>query len=110
MVKPPPPAPSQDLENTASPPPVAQAAAPPAPAPVALPPKIGISTQPLRRPTEKITIEIPGYLATALRHEGVERRTTARTLIMMGLKALGFEVHEQDLVPDGRRARSKRGA
>ena len=58
--------------------------------------------------TEKITVELPGYLATALRREGLERRTTARTLVMMGLKALGFEIDEKDLVPDGRRARPKR--
>ncbi len=58
--------------------------------------------------TEKITVELPGYLAAALRREGLERRTTARTLVVMGLKALGFEVDEKDLVPDGRRARPKR--
>ncbi len=58
--------------------------------------------------TEKITVELPGYLAAALRREGLERRTTARTLVIMGLKALGFEVDEKDLVPDGRRARPRR--
>ena len=77
--------------------------------PVSLPPKIGIRTEPLRRPTEKITVELPDYLAAALRREGLERRTTARTLVVMGLKALGFEVEDQDLIPDGRRARPKRG-
>ena len=88
-----------------------KAAVTPFPAsPVSLPPKIGIRTLPVRRPTEKITVELPDYLAAALRREGLERRTTARTLVVMGLKALGFEVDDQDLIPDGRRARPKRGA
>jgi hypothetical protein len=57
--------------------------------------------------TEKITVELPTYLTTALRREGAERRITTRTLVMMGLQALGFEVDERDLVPDGRRTRSR---
>ncbi len=65
----------------------------------------GLRPEPPRRITEKITVELPDYLAAAVRREGLERRTTARTLVIMGLKALGFEVDEQDLIPDGRRAR-----
>jgi hypothetical protein len=57
--------------------------------------------------TEKITVELPAYLSAALRREGAERRITTRTLVMMGLQALGFEVHEEDLIPDGRRTRSR---
>ncbi len=57
--------------------------------------------------TEKITVELPTYLSAALRREGAERRITTRTLVMMGLQALGFEVHEEDLIPDGRRTRSR---
>ena len=86
------------------------AATPFSASPVSLPPKIGIRTLPVRPPTEKITVELPAYLAAALRREGLERRTTARTPVVMGLKALGFEVEDQDLIPDGRRARPKRGA
>ena len=59
--------------------------------------------------TEKVTVELPAYLTAALRREGAERRITTRTLVMMGLQALGFEVNEQDLVPDGRRTRSRSG-
>jgi hypothetical protein len=59
--------------------------------------------------TEKITVELPTYLTAALRREGAERRITTRTLVMMGLQSLGFEVNEQDLVPDGRRTRSRSG-
>ena len=87
-----------------------EAVAPSSASPVSLPPKFGIRTLPVRRPSEKITVELPDYLAAALRREGLERRTTARTLVIMGLKALGFEVEDQDLVPDGRRARPKRSS
>jgi hypothetical protein len=58
-------------------------------------------------PNEKITVELPAYLTAALRREGVERRITTRTLVMMGLQALGFDVRDQDLIPDGRRTRSR---
>ena len=87
-----------------------EAVAPFPASPAALPPKFGIRTLPVRRLTEKITVELPDYLAAALRREGLERRTTARTLVIMGLKALGFEVEDQDLIPDGRRARPKRSS
>jgi hypothetical protein len=115
MVKPEtPPAPAGAVshENPVHAPPSAgTAAVSPFPAsPMSLPPKIGIRTLPARRPTEKVTVELPDYLAAALRREGVERRTTARTLVIMGLKALGFDVEDQDLIPDGRRARPKRGS
>ena len=115
MVKPEtPPAPASAVnhENAATAPLSAgkEAVAPSPASPVSLPPKFGIRTLPVRRPSEKITVELPDYLAAALRREGLERRTTARTLVIMGLKALGFEVEDQDLVPDGRRARPKRGS
>ncbi len=110
MVKPqPPPAPgtASSGENPARVPqaPAQTAASPPQPA---LPPPIDLRLKPPRRQTEKITVELPTYLASALRRAGLERRTTARTLVIMGLKALGFEVDEQDLIPDGRRTRPKR--
>jgi hypothetical protein len=57
---------------------------------------------------EKITVELPTYLTAALRREGAERRITTRTLVMMGLQALGFEVQQQDLIPDGRRTHSRK--
>jgi len=115
MVKPEtPPAPASAVNHenpaTAPLPAVKEAVAPSSASPVSLPPKFGIRTVPVRRPSEKITVELPDYLAAALRREGLERRTTARTLVIMGLKALGFEVEDQDLIPDGRRARPKRGS
>ncbi len=68
-----------------------------------------LNITPLPTPvTEKITVELPFYLASALRREAAERRITARTLVIMGLQSLGFHVDEQNLIPDGRRVRSKR--
>lgn len=62
---------------------------------------------PVRAAFEKLTIELPRYLADALRRAAVEQRTTARHLVMLALKKDGFEVQDSDLVPDGRRARAK---
>lgn len=108
MVKPQPhPAPAVSSENSDRMP-QTPAHGDPSPAQPPLPPKIDLRLTPPRRQTEKITVELPSYLASAVRRAGVERRTTARTLIVMGLQALGFEVDEQDLIPDGRRARPRR--
>lgn len=63
--------------------------------------------EPVRAPLEKLTIELPAYLADALRREAAGRRTTARHLVMRALRNDGFEVDEADLVADGRRARAK---
>jgi hypothetical protein len=62
---------------------------------------------PERAAPEKLTIELPRYLADALRRTAAEQRTTARHLVMLALKRDGFEVDDADLVPDGRRARGK---
>jgi hypothetical protein len=64
--------------------------------------------EPERTATEKLTIEIPCYLADELRREAlVNRRTTVRHVVMTALKKDGFRVDDADLVPDGRRARGK---
>lgn len=63
--------------------------------------------EPVRAPLEKLTIELPAYLADALRREAAGRRTTARHLVMRALRNDGFEIEEADLVADGRRARGK---
>lgn len=66
-----------------------------------------VPAMPERAAIEKLTIELPRYLADALRRAAVEQRTTARHLVMLALRKDGFEVQETDLVPDGRRARAK---
>jgi len=72
-------------------------------------PKFAIPEAPASpdRALEKLTIELPRYLADALRRAAVERRTTARHLVMLALRTDGFAVEDRDLVPDGRRARGK---
>lgn len=66
-----------------------------------------IPAVPDRPALEKLTIELPRYLADAVRRAAVEQRTTARHLVMLALRKDGFQVEDSDLVPDGRRARSK---
>lgn len=63
--------------------------------------------QPMRAPLEKLTIELPDYLADALRQDAAARRTTARHIVMLALRNNGYRVDDADLVPDGRRARAK---
>jgi hypothetical protein len=62
---------------------------------------------PVRSPLEKLTIELPNYLMDALRRSALDERTTVRHVVMLALKAKGFELLEPDLVPDGRRQRDK---
>lgn len=68
---------------------------------------LDVAAMPERAVLEKLTIELPRYLADALRRAAVEQRTTARHLVMLALRNDGFDVQEADLVPDGRRVRSK---
>jgi hypothetical protein len=56
---------------------------------------------------EKITVEIPTYVADQVRRRAFEERSSARYLVLQGLKKLGFDVDSADLVPNYRRSRSK---
>lgn len=56
---------------------------------------------------EKLTIEVPDYLMDALRRAAVDGRTTVRHRVMQALRADGFEIADADMVPDGRRSRSR---
>ena len=60
-----------------------------------------------RASLEKLTIELPSYLADAMKREALDRRTSVRHLVMLALKKAGFEIASCDLVADGRRTRSK---
>lgn len=75
--------------------------------PAALPQPALAGSLPERAAPEKLTIELPRYLADAIRRAAAEQRTTARHLVILALRAQGFEVDDADLVPDGRRARGK---
>ena len=106
------------VPNLVRPPPAPAAKAPAAPAnepsrdPLALPkppePAAGApAPEETLPPIEKLTIEIPGYLAQALRRDCAERRVTNRYLVLLGLQAIGYAVEPADLVPDLRRPRYK---
>lgn len=58
-------------------------------------------------PIEKLTIELPDYLADALRRTALDRKSSARHVIMAALQKDGFKIAAVDLVPDGRRARRR---
>lgn len=66
-----------------------------------------VAPVPVRAPLEKLTLELPGYLAVALRRDAAERRMSARHIVMLALKDAGYAIDDADLVPDGRRARGK---
>jgi hypothetical protein len=57
--------------------------------------------------SEKITVDIPVYVAEQVRRRAFEERSSARYLVLQGLKKLGFEVDNADLVPNYRRTRSR---
>ena len=57
--------------------------------------------------SEKITIDIPAYVAEQVRRRAFEERSSARYVVLLGLKKLGIEVDNADLVPNFRRTRSR---
>ncbi len=65
--------------------------------------KIAVAVEPDGEGTRRISVDMPIYLAEQIRRRVFEERTSARYYILTGLKALGFEVRDSDLVPDARR-------
>jgi hypothetical protein len=59
------------------------------------------------RPQEKLTVELPGYLMDAMKQEALNRRTSVRHLVMIGLQKMGLAISPEDLVPDARRSTNK---
>lgn len=70
-------------------------------------PLIAATDQPVRAPLEKLTLEVPGYLAVALRRDAAERRMSVRHIVMLALQHAGYVIEGVDLIPDGRRARGR---
>ena len=66
-----------------------------------------IDAAPIRAALEKLTIEVPSYLADAMKRAALDRRTSVRHVVMLALKDAGFAIAAADLVPDGRRSRGK---
>ncbi len=50
------------------------------------------------------SIDVPISLAEELRRRAFEERASARHFILTGLKAIGFNVRDSELVPDARRS------
>jgi hypothetical protein len=61
------------------------------------------STPASRDRSEKLSIELPRYLARAMRMQAVEKDTTVRYIVMEALAASGFAIEPADLVVHGRR-------
>lgn len=63
---------------------------------------------PLRAPMRKFTVELPNYVIDAVHARTVQARphVTARYVVLEGLKAIGIEVKDEDMVHDGRRTRA----
>jgi hypothetical protein len=70
-------------------------------------PSAPVAVNEVRATLEKLTIEVPVYLADAMKRQALDRRTSVRHVVMLALKKAGFEIAACDLVPDGRRTRVK---
>ena len=68
--------------------------------------KLAFASIPRRKTSEKLTMELPGYLIDDLKQEAVNRRTTARHLVMLALQSVGFHIDPADLVPYAPRRKS----
>jgi hypothetical protein len=65
------------------------------------------ATVPAPVPVERISVDLPTYLGTAMRVRVAEEGTTMRFLVMQGLQALGFKIDPSDFISDGRSMRGK---
>lgn len=54
---------------------------------------------PSRRPQQKLTIRIPGYLVDALKRSALDQRTTLRQLVLLALQKDGYAIEAEDLLP-----------
>jgi len=58
-------------------------------------------------PRKSISLDVPDYLATALKIAAARQSVTVRHLVLNALVDAGFEVHAVDREEDGRRLRSR---
>lgn len=61
----------------------------------------------MRAPLEKLTIEVPSYLADDLKRAALDQRVSVRHLVLLALLKSGFDIAAADMVPDGRRSASR---
>jgi hypothetical protein len=62
----------------------------------------------LEEDSERVSIEMPVYVADQLRRRSFEERSSKRYYILKALKAFGFEIHDSDIMTDGRRKIERR--
>lgn len=64
-------------------------------------------SRPTRTPTRNFTVDLPEYLIDAVHQRAAlsKPRCTERFVVMQGLRAIGFEIQDEDMVPDARRRR-----
>lgn len=74
--------------------------------------KGGKGAQPIaetaRAPIASLRIEMPDYLDRALARQAADERVTKQYLVLKALAQAGYEISPVDLVPDKRKARSRR--
>lgn len=65
-------------------------------------------SRPARTPTRNFTVDLPEYLIDAVHQRAAlsKPRCTERYVIMQGLRAIGFEIQDADMVPDARRRKA----
>jgi hypothetical protein len=56
---------------------------------------------------ERLTVDLPGYLIDAIKRDALDRRATARHVLMLALQSAGFRIDPTDLVRDARRSAPK---
>ena len=90
-------------------------APPPHPAPAARAPSAPAVKKPApaaiarRTVLESFSVDFPGYLIDAIKRDALDRHTTARYVVLLALRAAGFQIDEADMVPDARRRSRKTG-
>ena len=55
----------------------------------------------------KLSCRVPTYVSLAVNLRAAQERSTARSLILQGLQAIGFHIEEADLIADVRRTEGK---
>lgn len=69
-------------------------------------PEVKLTSMPMLQPTpatRRMHVEMPEYLAKALRQAAAEKGCTIRFLVLDALKRSGYRIEANDLLEDGRR-------
>ena len=70
--------------------------------------KPGTASISRRTALEKLTVEVPGYLIDAVKQEALDEHTSARHVLMLALREAGFKIDDADMIPDGRRRKTRK--